>query len=159
MSKMFDWLQKRIVADINVVIKSFNLNYPPVNNYKLAVNALRKIAKDHGLSNNKFRSRISKIAIDNPGLQIRENIHFILTDDGPIINETLWRQIQMYTDPERSAFEDNQNYNKKIWAYLAAKEGVTLEKTAPNGTSNKVLMNFGKGTPKYEENWVDSNTG
>jgi hypothetical protein len=48
---------------------------------------------------------------------------------------------------------------KKLWIYIAVKEGLTLDSTFTNGNDNSILSNFGQGITDYKKNWIDEASG
>jgi hypothetical protein len=90
-------------------------------------------------------------------VEIYQQIHYPVIKGEIQPNETLVEQFKVYGSPKE--FLKNQTIQKKLWTYIAVKEGLSLDSTFINGTDNSILQNFGKGIPEYKKNWVDEASG
>lgn len=150
MQNMINDVHTNIVNDYNLLFSYMNI--PPVSSYEEAIMSLN----NNKITEKDINKTITRILENGEKITIFPEIHYSKTKKGLGINETLQRNINLYNNFQE--FKNNQSVQKKLWAYIAAKEGLNLEQIFQNGRSNNILSNFGFGE-NYNDNWIDKHTG
>lgn len=159
MSKMFQNLENKLVDDFNILFKFLIPDLKEeITSYEEGVKQLSKYAETASNFSMSMYNAIKQALDRGYNLEIYPEIHYCTTKkEGIQPNETLIEQMKVYSD--FNSFKKNQLDQKKLWAYIASKEGFSLEHTFANGQRNSVLGQFGENIPDYANNWIDDNTG